>query len=159
MAMLVILTLMVLSAASMSTNNVKATANMQFRDAAFAAANLAVEQVVSTAFTNAPQAVAVDLDLNRDGTNDYTVQVPAPSCTRWGTIPNSQLDPGRPEDVPCYGGARGGGLSAGGSQSFCAESTWAVRAPVTDNATGAAVTVNQGIGVRMSVDQARNACN
>jgi hypothetical protein len=159
MVMLVLLTLVTLSSVNLSTSNVKATANMQFRDAAFAAANVAIEQVVSTDFNNAPGPVTVYLDMDQDGTNDYRVGVPEPHCDSWEeTVP----DITKPEDEPCFLGARSGG------GSFCAETSWRVRAQVVDlatdtqaadAATGAAVTVNQGIRVRMSRPLARNACD
>jgi hypothetical protein len=159
MVILVIMTLTVLSAVTMSTSNVKATSNMQFRDAAFAAANVAVEQVVSTDFMDAPTAVTVDVDMDQDGTNDYVVQVPEPGCTWWRIKNNSELVVTKAEDTPCYSGSRLRGVGGTSPSSFCADTMWEVRAPVEDTTTGAELAVNQGISVRMSVDLARNACD
>jgi hypothetical protein len=158
MVILVVLTLVVLSSVSMGTSNVKATSNMQFRDAALAAANVAVEQVVSSSFMASPNDAAIYVDLDQDGTNDYSVTVPAPSCSWWTPKLNSDLDPTKPEDLPCYSGSKGGGLGGGASQSFCADTRWDVRSRVDDAATGASVALNQGIGVRMSRIQAQDAC-
>jgi hypothetical protein len=167
MVILIVMTLVLLSAVTLSTGNLKAVSNAQFRDAALAAANLAVEQVVSTAFMNAPGDVRVAVDIDQDGICDYTVDVPAPTCTRW-TIPTSgHLDPSNPDDHPCFSGNRIGELGAGPAGSVCADTLWEVRAQVVDPGTGraadpitgAAVTVNQGIRVRMSRALAKNACD
>lgn len=158
LVILIIMTLATLSAVNMSTSNVKATANMQFRDAAFAAANVAIEQVVSTSFSNTPAEVTVNVDMQQYGGADYVVVVPEPYCNSWSTPNSSDLDPTDPADLPCFSGSRLTGVG-GGTSSFCADTLWEVRAPVTDAQTGAVLTVNQGIKTRMSVDLARNACD
>ena len=165
MVILVIMTLMVLSSVTMSTSNVRATTNMQFRDAAFAAANLAIEQVVSAknpTFMEAPEVVPlnpVNVDMDQDAMPDYVVVVPEPECTWWRIKKQSELDPTKEEDSPCYSGSRLAGVGGANPSSFCADTMWEVRAPVEDTQTGAEVAVNQGISVRMSVDLAGNACD
>ena len=163
---LIILTLVVLSGVSMSTSNVKSTANMQFRDEALAAANVAIEQVVSTDFVSAPQASNITVDINQDGTLDYSVDVPTPVCTWWTNVSLAELDASNPSDIACFGGTRRGGIGPGSGDSFCANTEWSVRAlvaptntgTVVNKATGAAITVNQGIGVRMNKQLAESAC-
>ena len=113
MVILIVMTLVLLSAVTLSTGNLKAVSNTQFRDAALAAANLAVEQVVSTAFMNAPEDVRVAVDIDQDGMCDYTVDVPAPTCTKWAFPTPGDLDPSNPADQPCFSGSRIGGLGAG----------------------------------------------
>jgi hypothetical protein len=159
MVMLVILTLVVLSAVTMSTSNVKATANMQFRDAALAAANLAIEQVVSSPINATAPPTPVQIDLDHDGTSEYVVTVPVPACTYWRVMLNRELNISDPNDLPCFAGSAGVGGMGGRATSLCAETRWAVRAPVNDQATGAVVSVNQGIGVRMSRAVAERDCN
>src|SRR5688572_26041587 len=78
--MLVLITLLVTSAFTLSNTNSKSVGNMQIRNEAVAAANKAIEQVVSSPFTAAPAAEAIDVDLNNDGTTDYTVAFAAPTC-------------------------------------------------------------------------------
>lgn len=162
MAMLVILTLVVLSAVTLSTSNVKATSNMQFRDAALAVANLAIEQVASSPITEILTTTAVEVDIDQDTVRDYLVTVPPPTCLSWRAVSNLDLDVSDPEDVKCFAGSGAGSrLGGGGSTptSLCAETTWAIRAPVGDQDTGASVTVNQGIGQRMERTIAETACN
>jgi hypothetical protein len=73
--MLVLLTLVVTTAFMMSSGNLKAVGNMQFRDEAIAAANMAIEQVISSDFTTLPVNVPVSVDIDQDGINDYQVAV------------------------------------------------------------------------------------
>ena len=160
MAMLVILTLVVLSAVSFSTTNVKATSNMQFRDAALAVANLAIEQVISAPITDIRTETAIEVDIDQDGLRDYLISVPPPACLSWSPVSNLALDVSNPEDVKCFSGSSaGGGLTGGTNTSCCADTSWAIRAPVGDQDTGAAVTVNQGVRQRMKRTIAESACN
>jgi hypothetical protein len=54
--------------------------NMQFRSEAIAAANQAIEQVISSPFTTAPAAEAINVDIDNDTDTDYVVQVAVPQC-------------------------------------------------------------------------------
>jgi hypothetical protein len=80
MIMLVLITLMLVTALNLGTTNFRAMTNMQFRSEAIAAANEAIEQVISSPFTAAPAAEAINVDLDNDTDTDYTVQVAAPLC-------------------------------------------------------------------------------
>lgn len=80
--MLTVITLMVITAFTMSSTNLKSVGNMQFRNDAIAAANKAIEQVVSSAFTTTTAAQTINVDLNNDGTTDYIVTVGIPVCIR-----------------------------------------------------------------------------
>jgi hypothetical protein len=79
-------------------------------------------------------------------------------------VSNLQLDVSNPEDVKCFSGTGagsrlGGGGGGGTTTSLCADTTWAIRAPVGDQNTGAYVNVNQGIGQRVERTIAETACN
>ena len=82
MIMLVLITVMVISAYSLSSTNFKAVGNMQFRNEAIAAANKAIEQVVGTNFTTGfitvPAQQTITYDNNNDTVTDYTVTVEQP---------------------------------------------------------------------------------
>jgi len=81
--MLVLLTLIVTTAFSLSTTNLRSVGNMQIRDEAIAAANLAIEMEVGSPFTNAPAAVNDrPVDIDNDGTTDYLVDIAQPQCIR-----------------------------------------------------------------------------
>jgi Tfp pilus assembly protein PilX len=84
--MLVLITLLVTSAFTVSTSGLKSMGNMQVRDEAIAAGNKAIEQVLSSPFTNAPTGEAINVDLNNDGTTDYVVTFNTPICVSASTI-------------------------------------------------------------------------
>lgn len=133
--MLVVLTLLAVSAIRLSNVNFRTIGNMQARNEAVAAAQQAIEQVVSSPanFTN-PVAQQIGIDINNDGTPDYTVNVSAPACLKMVTMP---------------------GYSVAFAASAPKMAYWDIKAVVTDSRTGANVTVHQG--VKMAMD-ASTAC-
>lgn len=80
MIMLVLITLMLITAMNLGVTNFRAVGNMQFRDEATAAANQAIEQVISSPFTAAPAAESINIDVNDDGNPDYVVAIAVPQC-------------------------------------------------------------------------------
>ena len=80
MIMLVLITLMLVTALNLGTTNFRAMTNMQFRGEAIAAANQAIEQVISSPFTAAPVAEAINIDIDNDTDTDYVVQIAVPQC-------------------------------------------------------------------------------
>ena len=144
--MLVLLTLVVTTAFMMSSGNLKAVGNMQFRDEAIAAANVAIEEIIGTNFTAAPAAANVDVDLDRDGAVDYTVNVTVPQCI---------------QAVPVAADVSGlSGVTSGVPTSTDFNTVWDVEAQVNSVATGAVVTIRQGIRRRITQPQyVASACN
>lgn len=128
--MLVVLTLLVVSAVRLGSAGLRIAGNYQAKTEATAAAQQAIEQVVGSSanFYN-PAPKSVDIDINNDGVADYTVQVSAPACMQM--------------------------LSADGySYDFAASAPqdlyWDITAVATDKrGTGVTVTVHQGVKVRM----------
>jgi Tfp pilus assembly protein PilX len=80
MIMLVLITLMLVTALNLGTTNFRAMTNMQFRSEAIAAANQAIEQVISSPFTAAPAAETINVDIDNDTDTDYVVQIAEPQC-------------------------------------------------------------------------------
>ena len=130
MIMLVLLTLLALSGFQASNVNLRIAGNMQVRQETLAAAQTAIEQVLSTpAFVDPatpPAAIAVALN----GAS-YTVNfTPAPACKSVVDIPSEDLDPANPTDFVCIPsgalpGASSGIFTAGGpptSPSYCSNS-------------------------------------
>jgi hypothetical protein len=149
--MLVLLTLVVTTAFMMSSGNLKAVGNMQFRDEAIAAANFAIEQVISTDFTTLPagRVVQVDfetVDLDLDTSDDYFVTVAAPVCI---------------QAVPVGGTvATLSGVTSGVPSSTDWNTVWDIQAQVNNATTGAAVLVRQGVRKRLTEPQyLASACN
>jgi Tfp pilus assembly protein PilX len=141
--MMVLITLIVISAHTLSSTNTKSVGNMQIRDEAIAAANQAVEQVLSADFTAAPTAESINVDINKDDTNDYTVAIAQPVCMRAIVAQVSEgCDTEHPE------------LCVGSTW----HSEWDIDATVTDAASGAAVRVRQGVRVLLTNDRKLAVC-
>ncbi len=142
--LLVLITLIVTTAFTLSTTNLKAVANMQARDEAIAAANKAIEQVFSSTFTAAPTAEAINVDIDNDSTTDYVVNIATPTCIR------ATLD--TPPTVSSV--SLGTALSSVSTWN----TVWDVEAEVEDNRSGARTIVNAGIRVTMSQVQKDAVC-
>lgn len=137
--MLVLITLMVTTAFTLSTINLKSVGNMQSRDEAIAAANTALEQVLSSPFTNAPTAESINVDINNDNKIDYVVSVAQPVCIRAA--------------VAVF--ATTSSLTLGSTMSTVNRwnTTWDLVATVNDAQTSAKTTVN--VGTRVLLSQAK----
>lgn len=142
--MLVLITLIVVNAFTLSASNLKSVGNMQVREEAIAAANLATEQVMSSPFTDAPTAQDINVDINNDGINDYVVAVEAPTCIR-AVVASA---PGRSQI----------GFSTGGGGSTW-HTEWDINSRVTDTASGASVQIRQGVRVQISDVQKNLVCS
>ncbi|HXD42084.1 MAG TPA: pilus assembly PilX N-terminal domain-containing protein [Ramlibacter sp.] len=141
--MIVLITLIVVNAFTLSSSNLKSVGNMQARDEALAAANQAIESMISSPFTNAIGTQTFTVDINKDGTNDYTVVVNPAVC-----IAAVQASAGSASDVELIG------MSSGASWN----TDWDIRATVTDSTSGASVVVREGVRVRLSQSQKDTAC-
>lgn len=131
--MLVVITLLALSAINSSTINLRIAGNMQARDEARSAARQAIEQFLSTSanFTAPPTvATPVNIDINKDGTNDYAVSIAPPRC-RLAAV----QQPAR--STQCASGVKSG--------LYCWDTLWDVEATATSSKTGVSQVVTQGV--------------
>lgn len=146
MIVLTVITLVVTASFRISNNNLKTVANMQFRDEATAAANMAIEQVVGTPFTASPAADEILVDINNDDTNDYTVQVATPTCVQATQVASAS--------------SAGGGSSASISVASPAlySTVWDIEATVTDALSGSSVVVRQGVRVILTQAEYNAVC-
>lgn len=140
--MLLLFTLMVSSAFMMSSTNLKAVGNMQSRNEAIAAANMAINLLVSTSFADSPSAEEVEVDLNDDGTTDYTVSIAEPEC-----VAASEATATAPSSVT---------LQSMSDSTW--NTVWEVRATVNDPVTGAAAVVRSGVRVLLSQAEKNTVC-
>lgn len=151
--LLILITLMVTTAFTLNTTNLKSVGNMQFRNEAISAANRAIETVIGTSFptgfTTLPPQQTVTFDINNDGNPDYTVIVYVPTCLSATTVTGSG------GSTSC-GGFRAGGLS--GCQSSNFSSLWQIDATVTDSVSGAQVTLTQGFRQEITSVQKTAVC-
>lgn len=159
---LLLLATLALTGLRASTTNAQITGNMQSRQEVAATAQLLIEQTVSTdEFARNPQGVFANarVESNFNGDNGVEVVatlVAAPQCIRARPVPLNDLDPANSNDSPCFASAAlsNPGLvpgSGGPAGSLCADTEWVLRSRATDAATGAAMTVNQGVSVRTAV--------
>lgn len=148
MIFLILITLFAVSTFKTSSNNIRVVGNMQAKQEGVAAAQQAIELVISSdTFTTDPALVSqspIDTDIDGDGVTDYVVLItPAPSCVRVTLSPSCGA-----------GAANSSGVSGvlieglgGGAAGNCYIREWRVRAQVTDPRSGLTVAVNQGVAV------------
>jgi len=139
--MLVLITLLVTSAFTLSTSGLKSVGNMQARDEAIAAGNRAIELVVSSPFTASPTSQSIFVDLNNDGTTDYVVTLNTPTCVSASTIAGTIVPPSSISLGPTFSPAT----------NNLYETVWDLDANVADpKGSGVAVEVHQGVRVLLT---------
>ena len=167
---LLLLATLALTGLRASTTNVQIVGNMQARQEVTAAAQMLLEQTLSSdEFASNPQGVyaaaRVDSDYNGDGVSDaVAVLAQAPVCLRARSVALVDLDPSNPQDAPCFASAAltNPGLlpgSGGPAGSLCADTEWHLRVRSTDAQTGASITLNQGVTLRTAVFGLNTVCN
>jgi Tfp pilus assembly protein PilX len=143
MVMLILITLMVVTAYSLSTTNLRAVGNVQARDEAIASANYVIEQVVESGFT------AVGNDPNDAGLTDFPVHI-----NNNDVSPEYEylVDVAIPRCVRAYransvtvSSVTKPGMSASGAFN----TIWELDAIATEAASGASVRVIHGIRILM----------
>jgi Tfp pilus assembly protein PilX len=140
--MLMVMTLLALSAIKMGTVNLRTINNMQMRSEAMSAAQNALDQVMSTNFTDDLAGTARNWSVAVDAGKTYSVAVARP-CIRLVTpIMNTVLDYANSEDAKCYD-------TASNPYSACATTVWEITATVSEGWFGANVAIIQGTGIRM----------
>lgn len=148
LVLLVLITLMVTAAYKLSNTNLKSVGNMQARNEAVSAANAAIEQVLSSPFTNAPSAEEINVDINNDGNTDYMVSIATPVCVR------ATVDLAIPKVISSV--TLGAALSSAASSSW--NTLWEINANVVDAVTGATVSVRSGTLVLLDDTQKTAVC-
>jgi len=146
--MLVLTTVMVVSAFSMSNVNTRSVGNMQFRGEAIAAANRAIEQVLGSPFTDAPAAETIEVDIDNDGTADYQVAFAIPTCVQATQFATSSAPPSSL--------SLGTAFAVAGSTFY--QTIWDLDASVMHVATGTSVQVRQGVRVLLTQAQYNTVC-
>jgi len=142
--MLVLVTLLVITALNVGSSNFQAVTNTQFRDRAIAAANAAIQTRIGSDFLAAGEEETFSIDLDNDGpTGNLNVQV-TPACIS-ATVAET-ADPSS--------------LSLPPELSLAAtwNTVWDIQAVVTDPATGASAVVHTGIRVLLSQPDRDDAC-
>lgn len=135
--LLVLITLMVTSAFTLSTGNLKSVGNMQMREEAISAANVAIERIISSdAIFFAPAASTITV-------GSYSVAVAAPICVASVVIKDYTSADVNP-NVLIEGGPASGGSASGYKITY-----WDITATVDDTVTGAKAEVHQGVKIAL----------
>ena len=176
--MLVLLTLFAVSSLNTANTNLAVVRNMQSKNEALNASQETIEAVLSTPqfIANPANAVPVPCggantactDVTGDGIPEFTTTLlgpepasPAqPTCITVKPIKNAELVLTSSEDLGCSSGQQQqfGVAGAVTGDSLCSNSVWEIRARTVGAATGASVTAVQGVGVRISADDAGTSC-
>jgi len=149
LVMLVVLTLMVISAIKSSTVNLRIAGNMQIQEEAIAAAQQTTEQMLSFNFTALPAAQNVTTTI---GSTAYPVAVPTPVCK--GSRPLLNSEPNLPQTCLSSGSLQNTGIIfssgvASGGTSWCYAQQWEVQTNATDPNTGATTIMHQGVSLNV----------
>lgn len=151
--MLILITLMVTTAFTLNTSNLKSVGNMQYRNEAVSAANKAVEQIVENSFpagfVTVPPATTVTYDINNDTVIDYRVAVAAPVCVEASVVAGTA-------GTGACSGVRGGSLAGCASPNY--STLWDIQATVNDAASGSSVVVRQGVRMEITETQRNAVC-
>jgi Tfp pilus assembly protein PilX len=147
MIMLVLLTLLVVSAINTSTTNLKIAGNMQSEDEARAMAQQAIEQFISSYSNFSPVPVGpttTGFDVNNDTTNDYSVTVAKPVCKRAAQQIPPRVSTIVGHEYDCVNGAS--------SHIYCWDTLWEVAATAVDTTSGVSQSVAQGVSLTFPPD-------
>lgn len=168
LVLIVMLTLVVLTSLSVSLASIGIAKNVDQSMAAKAAAQDAIEGIITNpAFLRNPTAVsatAYSIDGDSDGTDEYSVAMTA-RCVGARTVPMSELNSTVSSDVVCMQGSQmnnSGIVIAGantGDLSVCADTRWNIRSIATRSTIGARGEINQGVAVRLPLDDTTSYCH
>jgi Tfp pilus assembly protein PilX len=155
LVMLVLMTLLAISAINLSTGNLKMIGNMQYQQEATSAAQAAINQVLSKAihFTK-PSSTPEQIAVNVNG-QSYTVQVTEP-CLRSAAVITikelSSLPPAEALRCRTSSAVVNSGLlgqNPGGMPSDCSRVVWELKATVDDPTTNARAELVEGASIKM----------
>ena len=158
--MLIVLTLLVVSAVRFGNINLKIAGNAQTEAESTAATQVAVEQTLTQvlAATDTNLVPAQDALMVSTGGATYTVKVDKPTCLLAKNVKNIDLDPTKNDDLRCYGNVDGEAqMGADGKllapMTACKSQQWDIAATTTDSVSGAKVSILQGVSQRVGSEK------
>lgn len=140
--MLLLFTLLLSGALTLSNVSLQAVGNAQMREEALAAANTGLELKISQDFTAVPAASTTNVDINNDGVVDYVAEIAEPVCIQ-ATVAQA-LDPSS-ANLP-------------GMSSTTWNTVWLIQSEVANVANGASVRARAGVRVLLSDAQYQTKC-
>lgn len=160
--MLVVLTLLAVSAIRLSTVNLRTVANAQSRSEAMSAAQRTIDCVLSGNFADNVASVTGVVtgpcahpasDPLVEGGKNYTVVIDPLCLVRSTPVLNSALPPPDVTGKSCVAGASHYPectcSTGAGANSQCSDTIWQLQATSTSGWFGANVAITQGTGIRM----------
>ncbi len=158
--MLIVLTLLVVSAVRFGNINLKIAGNAQTEAESTAATQVAVEQTLTLVLaaddTNTvPAQPALTVST---GAASYTVAVDKPTCLLARNIKNIELDPSQSADLKCYGNSDNDAQMGSDGKllappTTCKGQQWDIAATTTDGLSGAKVSILQGVSQRVGAEK------
>ena len=144
--MLVLITLLVMTALNLASSGFRSVSNTQFRDEAISAANVAIQQTIGSNFIEVIEAQDLDIDLDNDDVVDYVVTVARPTC-----IFAEVADAADPSSLS---------LPVTMTASSTWNTVWDIDATVApeNNAGQASVRVHNGVRMLLTQDQRDDHC-
>jgi hypothetical protein len=146
--MLTLITVLVTNAFTMSVTDVQSVTNRQLRGEAIAAANKAIEQIVSSPFTSDPTGESIDVDIDNDARVDYRVDFAAPECVSANQLAGS--------GVPPSSVSLGSSFAVSATNHY--QTMWDIDGTVFHPASGTSVRVRQGVRVLLTQAQFDDVC-
>ncbi|AYH45043.1 hypothetical protein CDA09_16930 [Azoarcus sp. DN11] len=171
--MLILITLLAVSAIRMANTNLLVVGNEQFQKEAEDAANYHLDLALnSDNFTalNVDRSAPLPAFSGAAAANEtsYAVKIPPPVCKRYRYLKKGELvkaDNSVPlENLPCFGSSSSSGLTVVlaaaqlNDNSLCATSLWEMTADVQLPGTGAKAQAVQGVEMRIDYAEAKDAC-
>lgn len=154
--MLIVLTLLVVSAIRFGNINLRIAGNAQTDAEAAAATQVAIEKVIEQviAAEKIDTVPAQPAMVVSTGGRSYTVRVEAPACVLTKNVPTTSLDPTLAADKPCIEDTGGDTLfDQDGNPipkpSACKDQQWEIGGTLDDSSSGAKVSMMQGISLRV----------
>jgi len=153
--MLVVLTLLVVSAIRFGNINLKIAGNAQVEAEVSAATQVAIERMIlQVSAAPSIDTVPAQSFAVSTGGGTYTVQVARPTCNLSRNILTTELNPENVNDRACYETPDGDGVfRADGTKpvgpSACKDQQWDIGAEHTDTSSGAKVSMLQGMSIRV----------
>lgn len=155
LVMLVLMTLLAVSAINLSTGNLKLIGNMQYQQEATSAAQAAINQVLSSAgYLTQPANTPSQITVNVNG-HDYTVQLTRP-CLKSAAVITvadlSALPPAEAARCRTTSAVTNSGLlgqNPGGMPSDCSRVVWELKANVEDPDTNARAELVEAASMKM----------
>jgi hypothetical protein len=145
MILLVLITLLVITAYSLSRTNLQAAGNVQARQEGVAAANMLIERTIDSDLwlIAAPGLLGREVDINNDGNVDFLVDLAQPECVG--------ADPASAESYADSDHA------AMGTVAYW-NTIWELDATATGAATGTRVRVVQGVRLLLGIALKNEYC-